>query len=109
MKKFLIFISIVLFTFLCGFLVYHMENYEEIYYTKIDNSKIKELDTGDMKYEYTLPSYNKNGRKKELKFKTSRVLKNEAFLLVEVRTFGVHKWEEVTLEELPEKVKEKLK
>lgn len=36
----------------CGMLLYHMENYEEGYYSIIDNQKMKELSTDDnMKYE----------------------------------------------------------
>ena len=58
----------------------------------------------NMKYEYTLDCYNENGKKRELKFKTSRELKEDAFLKLEVKTFGVHSWEEVQYNELPEKV-----
>lgn len=58
----------------------------------------------DMKYEYTLDCYNEKGKKKELKFKTSRELKEDVFLKLEVKTFGVHSWEEVQYDELPEKV-----
>ena len=57
-----------------------------------------------MKYEYTLDCYNETGKKRELKFKTSRELKEDAFLKLEVKTFGVHSWEEVQYNELPEKV-----
>ena len=58
----------------------------------------------NMKYQYTLDCYNENGKKRELKFKTSRELKEDAFLKLEVKTFGVHSWEEVQYNELPEKV-----
>ena len=58
-----------------------------------------------MKYEYTLKSYNEHGSEKELKFKTSRELKERAFLKLEVKVFGVHSWEEVSYDELPDKVK----
>jgi len=61
--------------------------------------------TDEMKYEYTLDCYNENGKKKEIKFKTSRELKEDAYLMLEVRTFGVHTWKEVQTNELPEKVK----
>lgn len=43
-------------------------------------------------------------KKRELKFKTSRELKEDAFLKLEVKTFGVYSWEEVQYNELPEKV-----
>ena len=37
-------------------------------------------------------------------FKTSRELKEDAFLKLEVKTLGVHSWEEVQYDELPKKV-----
>lgn len=58
-----------------------------------------------MKYEYTLECYNEKGKKKEVKFKTSRELRQEAYLMLEIRTFGVHSWKEVQFDELPDKVK----
>lgn len=88
----------------------HLENYDEYFYTKIDNSKLQELSSGEyMKYEYTLDCYNKKGKKRKLHFKTSRQLREGACLSLEVRSGGVHKWEEVEYNDLPEKVQEKLK
>ena len=85
--------------------LYFFENYKSIYYTQIDNTKIEKVSSSDnMKYEYTLDCYNENGKKRELKFKTSRELKEDAFLKLEVKTFGVYSWEEVQYNELPEKV-----
>ena len=90
---------------ICVATLYFFENYESVYYTQIDNTKIEKLSsTDDMKYEYTLDCYNENGKKKELKFKTSRELKEDAFLKLEVKTLGVHSWEEVQYDELPKKV-----
>lgn len=90
--------------------LYYMENYDELFYTKIDNSRIRELSPNeDMKFEYTLDCYNKNGRKRQLKFKTSRELKEGAYISLEVRFSGVHKWEEVKYNDLPQKVQEKIK
>ena len=44
------------------FLVVHKDQY----YTQIDNTKIEEVSgSDDMKYEYTLTAYNKNGKEKE--------------------------------------------
>lgn len=83
----------------------HFENYEKIYYSQIDNENMTVLDTtDDLKYEYTLDCYDKNGKKKQLTFKTVRELKQDAYVLLEVRSLGVHKWEEVQFGELPEKV-----
>ena len=99
-------IAVILAIALCGIALYFWENYESVYYTQIDNTKIQGISaTDDMKYEYTLDCYNENGNKKEIKFKTSRELREAAFLMLEVRTFGVHAWKEVQENELPEKVK----
>lgn len=98
-------IAVVVAIAICVATLYFFENYESVYYTQIDNTKIEKLSsTDDMKYEYTLDCYNENGKKRELKFKTSRELKEDAFLKLEVKTFGVHSWEEVQYNELPEKV-----
>lgn len=86
---------------------YFLENYESVYYTRIDNTKIEKISTSDeMKYEYTLDCYSENGKKKEIKFRTSRELKEDSYLKLEVMvTRGVKTWEEVQANELPEKVK----
>lgn len=89
--------------------LYYLENYEEIFYSQIDNSRIKEVPSSDnMRYEYKLDCYDKNGRKRELKFKTSRELKEGAYIALEVRSLGVHKWEEVQYDDLPQKVQGKI-
>lgn len=77
------------------------------YYTKIDNSKIQTLPaTDDMNYEYTLTCYNEQGKLREIKFKTSRQLREGAYLKLEfLNIAGVRNWEEVQLNELPEKVR----
>lgn len=99
-------IAVIVAIAICIVGAYFLENHEAIYYTQIDNSKIEKLSTtDDMKYEYTLDCYTENGKKKELKFKTSRELKENAYLMLEVRSFGVHSWKEVQYNELPDKVK----
>ncbi len=108
--KLFVVLGTVLFLVGCGLGLYYMENTEETYYTKIDNTRVEKLSSSsDMNYEYTLTSYNKSGNKKELKFKTSRELKNGAYLSLIVKTFGVHQWEEIQYEELPDNVQEKFK
>lgn len=106
-EKIPIIIAILVAIILCGFAFYFFEYHEEVYYTQIDNSKISKLVTTDnMKYEYTLLAYNEKGRKKEFTFKTSRELRNEAYLKLETKVLiGVRQWEEIQFEELPEKVK----
>ncbi len=38
--------------------LYHMENYDKLYYTKVDNAQVSELPPNkDMKYQYRLDSY----------------------------------------------------
>ena len=109
-SKLFIFAGIMLFIIGCGISLYYAENYEAFYYSKIDNTKVEKLlSSDDMNYEYNLECYSKNGKKKNLKFKTTKILKKDAYILLEVRTFGVHKWQEVQYNELPQKVKEKLK
>lgn len=89
-------IAVVVAIAICVAILYFFENYESAYFTQIDNTKIEKLSsTDDMKYKYTLECYNEKGKKKELKFKTSRELKEDAFLKLEVKTLGVHSWEEV--------------
>ena len=93
------------------FVVFWLLFYQEsTYYTKIDNTKVEQLSSGDMRYKYTLDAYNKNGNSKEVAFKTSRELKNGAYLKLDIMmTRGVKSWEEVEYNELPDKVKEQYK
>ena len=81
---------------------------EVVYYTQIDNTKIEKVSaTDEMIYQYTLDCYNENGKKKEIQFKTSRELREDAYLMLEViNATGVHSWEEVQFNELPSKVQE---
>lgn len=108
-NKVLSFIFVIIAVFLCILAYYLFVMQSTDYYTKIDNSKILELPVTDsMKYEYSLLSYNGGGNSKEIKFKTERILKEGAYLKLDYMiTRGVVSWEEVTYEELPEKVKEK--
>lgn len=99
-------IAVIVAIVILGVAVYFMENYNEFYYSKIDNTKIKSISSSDeMKYEYTLDCYNEKGKKKEIKFKTSRELKQDAYIKLEVLITGVHSWAEVQYDELPDKVK----
>lgn len=99
-------IAVVVAILLCVGVFYYLEFQEEVYYTQIDNTRIEKLTTTDnMKYEYTLFAYNEKGKKKEFSFKTSRELRNEAYLKLETNfAVGVRQWEEVQFEELPEMV-----
>ena len=85
------------------FLVVHKDQY----YTQIDNTKIQEESgSDDMKYQYTLTAYNKNGKEKEVQFKTSRELREGAYLELDVMQMRcVVNWREVQVDDLPEDVK----
>ena len=103
--------AVVLF-FVCGLVggAYYLENYDAVYYAQIDNTKAKELSAdSDMKYEYTLDCHNEDGKQKELTFKTYKELREGAYILLEVKSLGVHKWEEVQFDDLPQAVQEKIK
>lgn len=85
----------------------------KIYYTQVDNSRIKEnhptggvVDpTGGLAYSYTLPSYDEEGAEKDIEFGMSRQLREDAFLRLEVMPIrGVMNWSEVRYDELPEAV-----
>ena len=80
---------------------------EFVYYTQIDNTKVTELPASeDMRYEYTLIAYNEHGKEKEMTFKTSRELREDAYLKLDTMFLrGVINWEEVQFEELPNEVK----
>ena len=102
----MIIVAIIVIALIIGayyFLVVHKDQY----YTQIDNTKIQEVSsTDDMRYEYILTAYNKNGKEKEVKFKTSRELREGAYLELDLMQMrGVVNWREVQENELPEKVK----
>ena len=105
-----IFTGIFIVVIILGFcLVFWLLFYQNgIYYTRVDNSKVDVLESGDMRYEYTLDAYNENGKEKQVTFKTSRELKEGAYLKLDVMlTRGVKSWEEVRFDDLPSKVKAK--
>lgn len=78
-------IAIFLAVIICVVAYYILCVQEVVFYTKIDNTKIEKVSASDeMKYEYTLECYNENGKKKEISFKTSRELREDAYLMLEV-------------------------
>lgn len=103
-------LGILVFLICCGLVLYHFENYEEIFYTRVDNTKVHkltEIASQDMPYEYKLACYNEDGKMKEFTFKTVRELREDAYLSLTVKMTGVNSWAEVTYEELPNKVQNK--
>ena len=81
----IIIVAIIMIAFIAG-AYYLLVIHKDLYYTQIDNTKIQEVtSSGDMKYEYTLIAYNKNGK------------------VMQIR--GVVNWKEVQANELPSDVK----
>lgn len=107
-EKIPLIMGIIMFIILCVVAYYYLFINLTIYYTKIDNTKVEEINNSDMPYEYTLDCYNENGKKKTIKFKTSRELREDAYLKLEyMEITGVHSWAEVNYDDLPKKVQDK--
>ena len=106
-EKLPIIIAVIIMIALAVGAYYFLVVHKEIYYTQIDNTKIEEVSaTDDMKYEYTLTAYNKNGKEKEVKFKTIRELREGVYLELDVMQMrGVVDWREVQTDDLPNNVK----
>ena len=95
-EKIIVIIGIVLVIALCCGAYYMLVYQSSDYYTQIDNTKVEKISKHNMNYEYTLISYNKNGKSKE-----------DAYLKLKVMmTRGVVNWEEVQFDEMPETVQE---
>lgn len=110
-EKIIVILSSIAFILFLGILVYNLEYKKITYYTQIDNNKIKELTTTDsMKYEYELTAYDEEGKSKKITFKTTRELKDKAYLKIKYMYIsGVNSWEEVNYYNLPNKVQIKYK
>ncbi len=98
--------AILLAIVVCGLAYYFLEYHQLVYYTQVDNMKLERISASDdMKFEYTLECYSERGKNKKISFKTSRELREDAYLMLELTVMGVHAWKEVQYEELPEEVK----
>ena len=76
------------------------------FYTQVDNTGVEVRNDATMKYQYTLQMYDKSGLSRRIKFKTSRILREGAYLKVKYYNIsGVNIWEEITFADLPKKVK----
>ena len=106
-EKLPIIIAVIIMIILMIGAYYFLVVHKDQYYTQIDNTKMEEVSgTDDMKYQYTLTAYNKNGKEKEVQFKTSRELREGAYLELDVMQMrGVVKWREVQADDLPDDVK----
>ncbi|MCC3688780.1 YxeA family protein [Bacillus cereus] len=84
---------------------------KDSYYVQVTKEGTKE-DTGGSKmeiYRYELPAYDEKGNEKTIKFTSDKQLKKDAFLRLYVkREKEVTAWEEVSIEDVPSKAKEKM-
>ena len=95
------FIFIILAVFLYFFLFC-----SKTFYTQVDNTGVEVRNDTTMKYQYTLQMYDEDGLSKKIKFKTSRILREGAYLRVKYYNIsGVNIWEEVSFEEMPQKIR----
>ena len=75
-------------------------------YTRIDNSAVAR---DGSEYEYTLPAYDAGGSEHETTFKASKMLREDAYLKLDVMPIrGIVNWEEVQIEDVPEPARGKL-
>ena len=79
------------------------------YYSRIDNSLAAPINPhGGMNYRYTLQAYRADGQGKSLELDTSRILKDGAFIKIQVAPMrGVIGWEEMQYEQLPPAVQDR--
>lgn len=108
-EKLPVVIGVIVFSILCGVAYYFLVYQSSSYYTQIDNTKVKTISSSDdMKFEYKLICYDEKGKEKEIRFKTSRELQENAYLeLTYMITRGVSHWKEVQYNELPKNVQNK--
>ena len=86
------------------------ESSAQAHYVRVDNARMTEINARDgMNFQYTLTAYTQTGEETTITFKTSRALKQDAYLCVwVVPVRGAVRWEEVQWEDLPAPAAEKL-
>lgn len=114
MKKSIIAIGIVFVILVGGVIFLQNVNLNRVgtdeYYTQINGggTKLEDKDSEGgihIRYEYELPAYDEDGNQKTLTFTADKQLRENAYLLLFVKDGkGVTSYQEVTVEELPEKV-----
>lgn len=73
------------------------------YYTKIDNSAVKQLKPNE--YEYRLTAYDEHGKMTSVTFKANKELREDAYLELDVMFLrGVVNWREVQPDQLPQDI-----
>ena len=113
-------VSVTVIALLAGFAVYAMNHnllVHGTYYTRVDNAHVDENESaggvinfeGSEPYVYKLPAFDVSGTQFEVQFGSSRVLRDGAYLKLEIEPLrGVVSWEEVEPGELPAPVAGKL-
>lgn len=100
-------IIIALIIILCGILFRFLVADTKNYYAMV-NSKQVVSTTSNVKYKYTIYSYDEDGNKKKLTFKTNKMIKNGTYLKLKVSFIrGVVKWEKLKYQKLPGNIKNK--
>lgn len=101
-------IIIALIIILCGILFRFLVTDTKNYYAMINNKQVIGKHANDVKYKYTIYSYDENGNKKKLTFKTNKMIKNGTYLKLKVSFIrGVVKWEKLKYQKLPNNIKNK--
>lgn len=102
-------IILALFIILCGILFRFLVVDTKYYYTVVNNINVTgTASENKVKYEYTLDSYDTNGNKKRLTFKTSKLLKEGTYLKLKASIVrGVINYSEIKQQKLPNNIKGK--
>lgn len=117
MKKFLLTIAILFVVCTGGLYALMSIDFNRMnadhYYVQIDEQPTEEkmkMSSGevDTRYVYTLDAYNEDGHKEVYEFSTDKALRQNAYLKLYVKEKGVSSYDEVQLNDIPEKAKKKL-
>lgn len=93
-------VAILLFIGLCvlGYLALFVNSTH--YYTRIDNTAVKQLKPNE--FEYNLTAYDAHGKMTNFVFKANKKLRDDAYLELDVMFIrGVVNWREVQYDDLP--------
>lgn len=112
MKK-LLFVSIPILAVLVAFgVAYHFvfdTDTAAHWYVQVDNARVQPHEQDADEYEYSLDAYDENGGEHDVEFKTTRQLRDGAYL--ELKTMplrGVISWAEVQPDDMPDPAREAL-
>lgn len=104
-------LAILVLFLIMGTIFQFTTNHTQDYFLQVDNTKVSEITPhGGMSYRYTIQAFRADGSGQQIDFDTSRVLREEAFVRLEVAPVrGIISWSEVDYEELPAAVQGKYK